>query len=182
MSNKNTSPKFNRGLAALKLNRQMQSDRLRHGIDFIDSYIDDVEGDWLENWGKQKSSPEVSAKAAFLQKNLDKTPQLINRARTIFGKWQAKLPENLDINQTIEKLIDEFADIISKTESDEWLYEIADTLERICLGNSALEIAPVIRTRSEPAYDDDYDSDEWFDLAEELLEEVESIWDISQPE
>ncbi|MEL6929486.1 MAG: hypothetical protein AAFO95_12725 [Cyanobacteria bacterium J06600_6] len=187
MSKSNTSPKFNRGLAALKLNRQMQSDRLRYGIDFIDSYIEDVEGDWLENWGKTEVSTEIGTKETFLQKNADKTPQLIEKVRSFLGKWQTKLPVNLDVTQTIERVIDELARIISSTEADEWLYELEDTLREICLGKSELDLVSITRTRSESEHlefdeDNEDEDDEWFDMAEELLEEVESIWDISQPE
>lgn len=184
MSNSNTTPKFNRGLAALRLNRQMQRDRLKYGIDFIDSYIEDVEGDWLENWDKTETSAEKTPKAALLEKNADQTPQLINKLRSIFNKWQIPLPGNTDINQLSERIVEELARIISSIESDEWLYEIAETLEKICLGKSEFEIVSLTRNRSELENNDenDEDNEEWLDIAEELLEEVEATWDIPEQE
>lgn len=184
MSNSNTTPKFNRGLAALRLNRQMQRDRLKYGIDFIDSYIEDVEGDWLENWGKTEASGEETPEAVLLKKNADQTPQLVNKVRSIFDKWQIPLPGNTDINQLSERIVNELARVISNIESDEWLYEIAETLEKICLGKSELEIASLTRSRSEleDYEDEDEDEEEWMDIAEELLEEVEATWDIPEQE
>ena len=184
MSNSNTTPKFNRGLAALRLNRQMQRDRLKYGIDFIDSYIEDVEGDWLENWGKTETSAEKAPKAALLEKNAARTPQLINKVLSIFDKWQIPLPKNTNINELSERVVDELARIISniEIESDQWLYEIAETLEKICLGKSELEVASLTRSRSELEDDDDEDEEEWLDIAEELLEEVEATWDIPEQE
>ncbi|NJO98830.1 MAG: hypothetical protein HC764_24840 [Pleurocapsa sp. CRU_1_2] len=187
MSNSNTTPKFNRGLAALRLNRQMQRDRLKYGIDFIDSYIKDVEGDWLENWGKTEASAEETPKATLLEKNANRTPQLINKVRSIFDKWQVPLPGNTDINELSERIVNELARVISSIESDEWLYEIAETLEKVCLGKSELEVASLTRNRPElENYDEDEDEDEddeeWLDIAEELLEEVEATWDIPEKE
>lgn len=186
MSNSNTTPKFNRGLAALRLNRQMQRDRLKYGIDFIDSYIEDVEGDWLENWGKTETSTEKTPQADLLEKNADRTPKLVSKVRSIFDRWQVPLPGNTDINQLSERIVDELARIISDIEikSDEWLYEIAETLEKICLGKSELEMASLTRSRSELENyeDEDEDEEEWMDIAEELLEEVEATWDIPEQE
>lgn len=34
----------------LKAARQMHQDWLTHGTDFVHLYVEDVEGDWLENW------------------------------------------------------------------------------------------------------------------------------------
>lgn len=186
MTNSNTTPKFNRGLAALRLNRQMQRDRLRYGIDFIDSYIEDVEGDWLENWGKTEASAEKTPKAALLEKNADRTPQLVSKVRSIFDKWQVPLPGNTNINELSERIVDELARVISDIEikSDAWLYEIAETLEKICFGKSELEIVSLTRNRSElennEEEDEDEDKEEWLDIAEELLEEVEATWDIPE--
>ena len=32
--------------------RQMQDDWMNHGVDFVDLYVEDAGGDWLEKWGK----------------------------------------------------------------------------------------------------------------------------------
>ncbi|MEH2063756.1 MAG: hypothetical protein V7K50_16090 [Nostoc sp.] len=36
---------------ALATARQMQQNWLTHGVDFVNFYVEDVDGDWLETWG-----------------------------------------------------------------------------------------------------------------------------------
>lgn len=36
---------------ALATARQMQQNWLTYGVDFVNVYVDDVDGDWLETWG-----------------------------------------------------------------------------------------------------------------------------------
>ncbi|MCW5315915.1 hypothetical protein GTQ43_19480 [Nostoc sp. KVJ3] len=36
---------------ALATARQMQQNWLTYGVDFVNFYVEDVDGDWLENWG-----------------------------------------------------------------------------------------------------------------------------------
>lgn len=40
--------------------REIQRDWLKHGLNFVHYYIDDVEGDWLENWGKDSATSSTS--------------------------------------------------------------------------------------------------------------------------
>ena len=45
--------------------RQIQQDWLKHGLNFVDIYIDDVDGDWLETWGEETAtshSPQVNTR------------------------------------------------------------------------------------------------------------------------
>ena len=44
-------PSFAEALAAA---RQMQQDWLEHGVDFVDLYVEDVDGDWLEKWSEDE--------------------------------------------------------------------------------------------------------------------------------
>jgi hypothetical protein len=59
----NNSDKFQQAMEALEKARQMQRDRLRFGLDFVNLYVEDVEGDWLENWGEE--IPDVLTKTWF---------------------------------------------------------------------------------------------------------------------
>ncbi|MEH2290342.1 hypothetical protein [Nostoc sp.] len=36
---------------ALATARQMQQNWLTYGVDFVNIYVEDIEGDWLETWG-----------------------------------------------------------------------------------------------------------------------------------
>jgi hypothetical protein len=42
-------------LFSLKAARQMQRDRRAHGVERVNLYYKDVEGDWLEKWGEGDS-------------------------------------------------------------------------------------------------------------------------------
>jgi len=40
--------------------RQIQQDWLEYGLDFVDRYIDDTEGDALDNWGEETAASQSS--------------------------------------------------------------------------------------------------------------------------
>jgi hypothetical protein len=44
------SAKVDSALETLKANRRYQQNKLVHDLDRVDLYVDDVEGDWLDNW------------------------------------------------------------------------------------------------------------------------------------
>jgi hypothetical protein len=44
------SAKVDSAIESLRASRKLQEDRLAHGSKHVDLYVDDVEGDWLENW------------------------------------------------------------------------------------------------------------------------------------
>ena len=44
------SKKVARALETLKANRRSQQDRLTLGLDRVELYAEDIEGDWLDDW------------------------------------------------------------------------------------------------------------------------------------
>jgi hypothetical protein len=68
----------------LEAARKMQDGWMNHGLDFVDLYVEDVGGDWLEKWGKAEKlefdtirSVEVDAvKVALGFPNFQKTKLL----------------------------------------------------------------------------------------------------------
>jgi hypothetical protein len=44
------SKKVARALKMLKANRRYQQDRLTLGLDRVELYVEDIEGDWLDDW------------------------------------------------------------------------------------------------------------------------------------
>ncbi|MFM6834910.1 MAG: hypothetical protein ACKPKC_10595 [Dolichospermum sp.] len=54
---------------ALAAARNMQQDWLNYGLNFVHIYVEDVESDWLENWGDDQSSPLFDAIKEFLVSN-----------------------------------------------------------------------------------------------------------------
>jgi hypothetical protein len=45
--------KVDSALETLKASRKFQRDKLTHGLNRVDLYVDDVEGDWLEKWNDE---------------------------------------------------------------------------------------------------------------------------------
>jgi dsRNA-specific ribonuclease len=43
----------------LEAARKMQDDWMNHGVDFVDFYVEDAGGDWLEKWGKCEEELEL---------------------------------------------------------------------------------------------------------------------------
>jgi hypothetical protein len=47
------SEKVSNALETLKANRRFSQDKVNYGLDRVDRYVEDVEGDWLENWSEE---------------------------------------------------------------------------------------------------------------------------------
>ncbi len=47
-----TEHRLQRALKALELEQTIQRDWLEHGLDFVNLYVEDLEGNWLETWGE----------------------------------------------------------------------------------------------------------------------------------
>jgi hypothetical protein len=54
------SEKVDRALETLKANRRYQQDKLTVGLVRVDLYVEDVEGDWLDDWTDEAGEDEVS--------------------------------------------------------------------------------------------------------------------------
>jgi hypothetical protein len=54
------SEKVDRALETLKANRRYQQDKLTLGLDRVERYIEDVEGNWLDDWTDEAGENEVS--------------------------------------------------------------------------------------------------------------------------
>ena len=58
---------FQKFSESLEVARKMQQDWLTYGLDFVDRYVEDLEGDWLENWGKDEENSAIESLTAFLK-------------------------------------------------------------------------------------------------------------------
>jgi hypothetical protein len=52
--------KVDRVLETLRANRRYQQDKLTLGLDRVERYVEDIEGDWLDDWTDQAGEDEVS--------------------------------------------------------------------------------------------------------------------------
>jgi hypothetical protein len=58
----NKSQKVDSALDMLRANRKYRQDKRTHGVERVKLYVEDVEGDWLENWSdSDQSSTSPSA-------------------------------------------------------------------------------------------------------------------------
>lgn len=70
-------PSFAEALAAAE---QMQQDWLEYGSDFVHLYIEDADGDWLEQWGEDEESAhnETGKPGSILPERQSMTPIAIS--------------------------------------------------------------------------------------------------------
>jgi predicted transcriptional regulator len=47
------SKKVDRALETLKANRRYQQDKLTRGLARVDRYVEDIEGNWLDDWTEE---------------------------------------------------------------------------------------------------------------------------------
>jgi hypothetical protein len=58
------SKKVDSALETLRANRRYQQDKLTLGLDCVKRYVEDVEGDWLDDWtdeaGEDENGDDIS--------------------------------------------------------------------------------------------------------------------------
>ena len=168
-STNSSKDRFERALKAIEVSSNMQRDWELYGIDFIDSYVDNIDGDWLEKWGQETNSEAESAALSELE--LNQISQLNAKIRSILDEGRIDVLKNVDINTVVERIIEEFLAIVESKKPSERLFNASRALRRICLGDSDLELAATTRSSSGSA------SGDWLEVAEEILDELEEVWE-----
>lgn len=56
----NSQEKINQVWQALEYARQINKDWIAHGLDFVELYVEDWDGDWLETWGDDEEDENSS--------------------------------------------------------------------------------------------------------------------------
>lgn len=92
---------------ALATARQMQQNWLAYGVDFVNIYVEDVEGDWLETWGHDEilGNSQLDAIKEFLVSN-DSVAVKVRQhleERSLFD-FAVNLEESWRISEVDEKL------------------------------------------------------------------------------
>jgi hypothetical protein len=143
--------RFTTFLQHLEEARQLQLDWMTYGIDCVDLYVEDVDGDWLEKWGEEGEGEEVqrqkivAAIAGFLESN----DWVAVRIRKQFN----------DESKSLEEVAIELEKCLSILEPHERLFAVKKVL------------ADGIKTTDNDLYaGTEYNEFELLDLAEELLE------------
>jgi hypothetical protein len=52
------SKKVDSALETLRANRRYQQDKLTLGLDRVERYVEDIEGDWLDDWTDEAGDDE----------------------------------------------------------------------------------------------------------------------------
>jgi dsRNA-specific ribonuclease len=134
-------------LEKLESSRKMQDDWMKNGINFVDLYVDDAGGDWLEEWGKVEAadlevdkitSIDVEAiKIAIGFSNFQKT-QLLEIALSHRGDTKdfrgRSFDSSLDQDVQYKRLALLGSAILSAVVTD-YLYRQYPDLERDCISN-----------------------------------------------
>ncbi|MBD2725865.1 hypothetical protein H6G96_05890 [Nostoc sp. FACHB-892] len=92
---------------ALATARQMQQNWLTYGVDFVNIYVEDVEGDWLETWGHGEilGNSQLDAIKEFLVSNDSVAVKVREdlKERSLFD-FAVKLEESWKIPETNDRL------------------------------------------------------------------------------
>lgn len=113
---------------AMDAARKMQQDWLNYGVDFVHLYVEDVHGNWLENWGDESVLDTIKE---FLVSDDD----VAVRVRWILGDRSlfdvaVNLEEILTLPDTDDKLF-AIKNLLAGREQDEIeLLDLADSLLR----------------------------------------------------
>lgn len=92
---------------ALETARQMQQNWLTYGVDFVNIYVEDVDGDWLETWGHDEilGNFQLDTIKEFLVSNDDVAVRVRQHLgeRSLFD-FAVNLEESWRISEVDEKL------------------------------------------------------------------------------
>ncbi len=143
----------------LESSRQLQQDILTRGLDAAYLYVDDVEGDWLENWDEDEEDLKNETDGNFAGEKFEKTTlDFLNSDDPVVVKVRDKLKEKslVEIAAELEKCL------MLPEEGDDRLFAVQKLLVSSVSAGS--------KTRGNN--DEDEDEIEMLELAEDLLEKL----------
>ena len=147
----------------LESSRQLQQDILTRGLDAAYLYVEDVEGDWLENWDEDEEDLETEKDGNLAGEKFEKTTlDFLNSDDPVAVKVREKLKEKslAEIGAELEK-------VMMFEESDRQLFAVKELLGgRVSVGS---------KTRGDS--DENEEEIEVLELAEDLLEKLVEILD-----
>jgi hypothetical protein len=143
----------------LESSRQLQQDILTRGLDAAYLYVEDVEGDWLENWDEDEEDLETETDGNLTGEKFEKTTlDFLNRDDPVVVKVRDKLKEKslAEIAAELEKCL------MLPKEGDRQLFAVKELL------GSGVSVGSKTRGNN----DEDDDEIEMLELAEDLLEKL----------
>ena len=146
-------------LKAVEEARKLQDDFLKYGLDCVDLYVEDVDGDWLEKWGEDEEELDTVASPLV--------------GDSVVESLTAFLKSNDSVAVKVWKRLGEKSPLEFATELENCL-SIPEEDDRILAVKNAL--AGSVRS-GETTGDASEENDEieLLDLAESLLEKLSNI-------
>lgn len=159
---------------ALEKSRKMQQDWLLHGLDFVNLYIQDIEGDWLERWDDEisiESSVVLEAKQTFIDVSVIEFIDAFLASDYPAAIWARESDHPLARGVQRQRQIIGLAQIISRLTD---CLNIQNELERLKEARIILAGEVTIEKRSGNLGDEE-DEFKLFDLAKSLLEKLSEL-------
>lgn len=143
----------------LESSRQLQQDILTRGLDAAYLYVEDVEGDWLENWDEDEEDLETETNGNLAGEKFEKTTlAFLNRDDPVVAKVRDKLKEK------------SLAEIAAELEKCLMLPEEGD--RRLVAVQKLLVGSVSVGSKTRGNNDENDDEIEMLELAEDLLEKL----------
>jgi len=160
---------------ALEKSRKMQQDWLIHGLDFVNLYVEDLDGDWLDRWEDDEVTGENSVTLAseetFIDTSVVEFIGAFLASDYPAAVWARESDHPLAMRVQQQRETEGLAQIIAQLEG---CLSIADESDRL---HEATMILAGGVTVGEMTRDSGDEEDEFklFDLAESLLEKLAEL-------
>lgn len=137
--------------------RQLQRDWMTYGLDCVDLYVEDVDGDWLEKWGEDEEEQQtiVESVTSFLESDA----------------WVAVKVRKQLKNKSLEEIAGELEKCLSLPEEENRIFAVKNMLADSVTGSESLRDS-----------NDENDEIDLLDLAESLLEKLADVLEENQDE
>ncbi|NEQ35247.1 MAG: hypothetical protein F6K40_02560 [Okeania sp. SIO3I5] len=133
----------------LESSRKLQADILNYGLEAADLYVEDIDGDWLENWDDNTY--------------FDSIISLLESDDPVVGRVRQKLRE-----KSTSKIASELEKMWQISDDDDRLFAVKNLL------SGDVSVASSNRDINDK---NEEDGIELLELAEELLEKLDSIFE-----
>lgn len=167
-------------LKAVEAAQNLQDDFLKYGLDCVDLYVEDVDGDWLERWGEDEETFEDEAQTTqgFASSKTRVDISVIDFVSAFLGSnypvavWarESNNPLAVRVQEQIEteglpRIIERLQECLS----------ITDEYARLRAATNVLAGGAIDGETTRNSSDDNDDEIKLLDLVESLLEKLASI-------
>jgi len=160
---------------ALEKSRKMQQDWLTYGLDFVDIYIEDIEGDWLDKWDDDETTGEsavaLTAEQTFIDISVVEFIGAFLASDYPAAVWARDSDHPLAQRVQQQMETEGLEQIITRLESCLSIPDESDRLhEAIAILAGGVAVGEITRDSG-----DEEDEFKLFDLAESLLEKLAEL-------